>query len=42
MLTTPLPLDFNYKPSFKVAIKHKNIIYKLYSFNKKTIKELIN
>jgi hypothetical protein len=42
MLITPLPLDFNYKLSFKMAIKYKNIIRELYNFNKKTIKELIN
>jgi hypothetical protein len=42
MLTTPLPLDFNHKPSFKIAIKHKNAIRELYNFNRKIIKELIN
>jgi hypothetical protein len=42
MPTTPLPLDFDYKPSFEIAIKHKNTIYKLYSFGKKTTKELID
>ena len=35
------PLDFDHKPSFKIAIKHKNIIRELHSFEKKTTKELI-
>jgi len=41
MPITSLPLDFDYKPSFKIATKHKNAIYKLYSFGGKTTKELI-
>jgi hypothetical protein len=42
MLITLLTLDFYYKLSFKIAIKYKNATRELYSFNGKTIKELID
>jgi len=42
MLTTPLPLDFNHKPGFEIAIKHKNAIRELYSFGGKITKELMD
>jgi hypothetical protein len=41
MPTTPPPLDFNYKPGFKIAIKHKNAIRELYGFSEKIIEELM-
>ena len=41
MPSTPPPLDFNHKPGFKIAIKHKNAIRELHGFSEKTIEELI-
>ncbi len=41
MLTTPPPLDFDHKPGFEIATKHKNAIRELSGFGRKTIKELM-
>ena len=41
MPATLPPLDFDHKPGFKIATKHKNTICELYSFKEKTTKELI-
>jgi len=41
MPTTPPPLDFDHKPGFEIATKHKNAIRELHGFSEKTTKELI-
>ena len=41
MPTTPPPLDFDHKPGFEIATKHKNAIRELHGFGGKTIEELM-
>jgi hypothetical protein len=41
MPTTPPPLDFDHKPGFEIAIKHKNAICELHGFGGKTTEELM-
>jgi Mor family transcriptional regulator len=41
MPITPLPLDFNYFPSFEIQTKHKEAIRQLDGFGGKITKELI-
>jgi hypothetical protein len=41
MPTTPPPLDFDHKPGFEIATKHKNAIRELHGFGGKTTEELM-
>ena len=41
MPTTPPPLDFDHKPGFEIATKHKNAIRELYGFGEKSTAELM-
>jgi len=41
MPTTPPPLDFDHKPGFEIAIKHKKAIRELHGFGGKTTEELM-
>ena len=42
MPTTPPPLDFDHKPGFEIATKHKNAIRELHGFGGKTTEELMD